>query len=91
MWLDFLQDTLVKFYISESNKGKVDTVYRKFKLTARACIQQFGENSVSKTTRGMALKDPYEEVTLLHIVYPRDNYDPRKKDNKNMPFAILLH
>jgi hypothetical protein len=74
-------------YISENNKGKVDTVFRKFKLTARACIQQFGEKNVSKTTRGTAMKDPYEEVTILHVVYPRENYDPRKKDNKNMPFA----
>ena len=73
-------------YISENNKGKVDTVFRKFKLTARACIQQFGEANVSKTTRGVAIKDPYEEVTILHVVHPRENYDPRKKDNKNMPF-----
>jgi len=76
-----------EIYISENNKGKIDTVYRKFKLTARACIQQFGEKSVSKITRTKALKDPYEEITILHVVYPRDNYDPRKKDNKNMPFA----
>ena len=95
MFIEEDEDDVVRFstrhigeiYISENNKGKVDTVFRKFKLTARACIQQFGEQNVSKTTRGIALKDPYEEVTILHVVYPRENYDPRKKDNKNMPFA----
>jgi hypothetical protein len=59
MYIEEDEEDVVRFstrhigeiYISESNKGKVDTVFRKFKLTARACIQQFGENSVSKTTR----------------------------------------
>ena len=95
MYIEEDEEDIVRFstrhigevYISENNKGKIDTVFRKFKLTARACIQQFGEKNVSKTTRGIALKDPYEEITILHVVYPRENYDPRKKDNKNMPFA----
>ncbi len=55
-------------------------VFNTEELTARACIQQFGEKNVSKTTRGIAMKDPYEEITILHVVYPRENYDPRKKD-----------
>ncbi len=58
-------------YISENNKGKVDTVFRKFKLTARAAIMQFGEKNVSKTTRGIALKDPYEEISLVSISLPQ--------------------
>ena len=76
-----------EIYISESNKGRIDTVFRKFKISARAAIQQFGEKSVSNALRGTAMKDPYEEVTILHVVYPRENYDPKKKDAKNMPFA----
>jgi len=76
-----------EIYISESNKGRIDTVFRKFKLSARAVIQQFGEKSVSNALRGTAMKDPYEEVTILHVVYPRENYDPKKKDAKNMPYA----
>jgi len=95
MFIEEDSDDIVRFstrhigeiYISENNKGRVDTVFRKFKITARAAILQFGEQNVSKTLRGIAMKDPYEEVHILHAVYPRENYDPRKKDNKNMPFA----
>ena len=76
-----------EIYISENNKGRIDTVYRKFKISARAAILQFGEKNVSNALRGTAMKDPYEEVTILHVVYPRENYDPKKKDAKNMPFA----
>jgi len=79
MYIEEDEEDIIRFstrhigevYISENNKGKVDTVFRKFKLTARACIQQFGEKNVSKTTRGIALKDPYEEITILHVVYQK--------------------
>jgi len=95
MFIEEDADDIVRFstrhigeiYISENNKGRIDTVFRKFKLSARAAIQQFGEKNVSNALRGTAMKDPYEEVTILHVVYPRENYDPKKKDAKNMPFA----
>ena len=95
MFIEEDADDIVRFstrhigeiYISENNKGRIDTVFRKFKISARAAIQQFGEKNVSNALRGTAMKDPYEEVTILHVVYPRENYDPKKKDAKNMPFA----
>ena len=95
MFIEEDADDIVRFstrhigeiYISENNKGRIDTVFRKFKLSARAAILQFGEKNVSNALRGTAMKDPYEEVTILHVVYPRENYDPKKKDAKNMPFA----
>ena len=95
MFIEEDADDIVRFstrhigeiYISENNKGRIDTVYRKFKISARAAILQFGEKNVSNALRGTAMKDPYEEVTILHVVYPRENYDPKKKDAKNMPFA----
>ena len=31
----------------------------------------------------------YAEIELLHIVMPRDDRDPRKKNTKNMPFASV--
>jgi hypothetical protein len=95
MFIEEDADDIIRFstrhigeiYISENNKGRIDTVFRKFKISARAAILQFGEKNVSNALRGTAMKDPYEEVTILHVVYPRENYDPKKKDAKNMPFA----
>jgi hypothetical protein len=95
MFIEEDADDIIRFstrhigeiYISENNKGRIDTVFRKFKISARAAILQFGEKNVSNALRVTAMKDPYEEVTILHVVYPRENYDPKKKDAKNMPFA----
>lgn len=95
MFIEEDPDDVVRFstrhigeiYVSENNKGRIDTVFRKFKLAARSAIVQFGENNVSSKLLGIANKDPYEEVEILHVVYPRDKYDPKKKDAANMPFA----
>ena len=74
-------------YIAENEKGKIDTVFRKFKLSARAAIQKFG--NVSPNIATTAKKDPYEEVEILHAVYPRSDFDPKKQDISNMPFESV--
>jgi hypothetical protein len=73
--------------IDENNEGVVDTVLRKFKMSVRQCVQNFGDK-VSRET-----KDKYtsgklnEQVEIIHAVYPREEADLTKKDTLNMPFA----
>jgi hypothetical protein len=78
-----------EIYISENNKGKIDTIFRKFKISARSAITQFGANNVSSKLLTIANKNPFEEIELLHVVYPRDTFDPKKKDAKNMQYASV--
>ena len=93
MFIEEDQDDLLKFstrhineiYITENDKGRIDTVYRKFKITLRAAFQQFGEN-LSEEARNKVEKDPFDEIDILHAVYPRQDFDPTKKDKKNMEF-----
>ena len=75
-----------EIYIAENNKGVVDSVYRRFSMTAKACIEMFGEANVGATIAKKAKKDLYADVQILHVVTPRDTYDTSKKDNRNMPF-----
>ena len=76
-----------EMYISENDKGRIDTVFRKFKISARAAIQKFG--SVSTNIAVIAKKDPYEEVEILHAVYPREDFNPKKQDKENMKFESV--
>ena len=76
-----------EMYISENDKGRIDTVFRKFRISARAAIQKFG--SVSTNIAVIAKKDPYEEVEILHAVYPRADFDPKKQDKENMKFESV--
>ena len=96
MFIEEDEDDLIKFstrhinevFIAENDKGRVDTIFRKFKISARAAIQKFG-NNVSSDVHAMFKKDPYQEIEVLHAVYPRSDFNPKKKDKENMPFESV--
>ena len=73
-------------YVSEDEKGRVDTVYRKFKMPVRAAVQKFGEKQVSQKMTKAFEEDPYSEVTIIHLVRPREDRDVTKEDTLNKPF-----
>jgi len=85
--LKFSTRHINEIFIAENEKGRIDTVFRKFKLSARAAIQKFGDVSVNIAT--VAKKDPYEEIEILHAVYPRSDFNPKKQDKQNMPFESV--
>jgi len=85
--LKFSTRHINEIYIAENEKGRIDTVFRKFRLSARAALQKFGD--VSTNISMTATKDPYEEVEILHAVYPRSDFDPKKQDKQNMPFESI--
>jgi hypothetical protein len=96
MFIEEDQNDLLKFstrhineiYITENDKGRIDTVYRKFKITLRAAAQQFG-TFLSEEAKTKVEKDPFDEIDILHAVYPRQEFDPRKKDKENMEFESV--
>jgi hypothetical protein len=85
--LKFSTRHINEIFIAENDKGRIDTVFRKFSLSARAVIQKFGDVSINIATK--ANKDPYEEVEIIHAVYPRSDFDPKKQDKQNMPFESV--
>ena len=96
MFIEEDQNDLLKFstrhineiYVTENDKGRIDTVYRKFKITLRAAAQQFG-NNLSEEARNKVEKDPFDEIDILHAVYPRQDFNPTKKDKENMEFESV--
>lgn len=85
--LRFSTRHISEIYIQENEFGRVDTVYRKFKMSARGAFGMFGD--VSEKITKLAEKNPYDDVELLHVVLPRDVFDPRKIDAINKPFASI--
>ena len=76
-------------YVSEDEFGRVDTVFREFKMPARAAIAQFGEENVTQRLLKKSQSDPYDMVELLHVVMPRYDRDTIKIDAKNKPVASI--
>ena len=94
MFIEEDEEDILKFstrhinevYIAENDKGRVDTIFRKFKMSARAAIQKFGTNVDFESIQK---KNPYEEVDIIHAIYPRDDFDVTKQDKQNMPFESV--
>ena len=89
--LNFSARHIKEIYIQENKKGYVDTIYRKFKMPAQAVLDKFGVENVSKEVLNSAKKNPFDELTIIHVVRPRLEFDPKKKDKKNMPFQSIYY
>ncbi len=68
--------------------GRIDSVFRRYKLTARQARQEFGEDLPPQISRDA--EDPARQETehaFLHAVFPRADFKPGRKDSKNLPIA----
>jgi hypothetical protein len=79
---------IAEICISEDSQGLVDTVYRKFKMTARAMMQQFGDKLPTGVLND-AKNEPYKEHEIVHVVYPRG--ETKGKVAKNKPIASVYY
>jgi hypothetical protein len=53
----------------ENAKGRIDTVYRDYKMTARQAVERFGSKACEKIQKAME-KNPSEKFEFLHVVQP---------------------
>ncbi len=72
------------YYLSNSDRLQVDTVYRKFSMTCRQLVQRFGLGSVSDSVKSAWESQQYEQwFDVVHAVEPNINRDTGKLDSKN--------
>lgn len=72
-------------FISENSDGRIDTLYRKYKHTARQLLEMYPDRLPEKFIEN-AYKQPHREYTCIHAVEPRATYDPSIKIATEMPF-----
>jgi hypothetical protein len=87
--LRFSSRHIKELYIMENAKGYVDTVYRKFKLSAAAIVNKFGIDNVSSSVQTTFKKSPMDEISCVHVVRPRPMFNDKKMDKKNMPYESI--
>lgn len=78
---------LNEIYIAENHQGMVDTVHRRFPMTARQAVQRFGEKVLPEAIRKAVEKTPDQSFEFVHAVMPREEIDGNRKDYKGMPIA----
>jgi len=75
-----------EYYIGESVNGMVDTVYRKYKISARQAVQEFGEENVGEKILESVKEKPDKEFNFIHAVEPTEDYERAVgKSNTKLP------
>ena len=76
-------------FIAEDRFGSVDSVYRRFTMTARAMEQKFGINALSKKAQENAENHPNKEQEIIHAVFPNKDRIFGKKTSINKPWRSV--
>lgn len=71
----------------EDARGIVDTLFREFKLSARNAVREWGDKAPDVCRTAVSSGNHEQEFPFLHAVFPRDDFDPGKRDRKNMRWA----
>ena len=96
MFVDDLKDGGVSYmqchvgsaYIEVNPARKVDTLYRKYQMSAKAAEQQWGRDKLPpKVSQALGLDESmYKQFEFLHVVTPRTDRDVERKDYEGMPW-----
>jgi hypothetical protein len=77
---------LADLFIAENEFGMIDTVFRRFEVSARQALRMFDDGDLSTDLSKAAREKPDTRVQLLHVVMPRSDRDPSRLDRKNAPW-----
>ena len=78
---------IAEYFIQENINGKVDTLYRKYKLTARQAIEEFGEDNLGEKILEASKNKPDKMFNFIHAVEPTKDYERALgKANTKLPF-----
>lgn len=85
----FYPFTVGSYWIANSSRLQVDTLYREFKMTARQMEQQFGKESLSPQVRSALTSNPDSWFDVRHAIEPNEGRKQGMAGNANMPFRSV--
>lgn len=82
--------TIGEYAIATDGRGRVNTLYREFRMTVSQVVQEFGYENCSSFTKKAFDEHNYDDwVTIINAIEPRNMRDPEKLDAKNMPYRSV--
>lgn len=87
----FINYYMRDIYVVRNSDGEVDTVFRRFRFSARQAAQEFGIENLGEKIRTAydSVVDRDKKFEFLHIVEPREDRDPEADDPLNMPWSSI--
>ena len=67
---------LSECFVAEDDRGRIDTVFRAFTLTARQAAQMFGRDACGEKVAKALDKEPDRRWPYLHAVLPNEAWTP---------------
>lgn len=80
---------LDQVYILEGPFGKVDTVFRYYKMTARQIVYEFEDGRIPNAVRQAMIDDSEKTFKIIHATYPRPGKE-RNPDQKDDPLSFPI-
>ena len=78
---------IAEYFIQENINGQVDTLYRKYKLTARQSIEEFSEENLGEKIIEAAKNKPDKQFNFIHAIEPTKDYERALgKTGTKLPF-----
>lgn len=82
---NFKNHNISEYVIAENSEGKVDTVIRKFKYSARQAVQEWGKENLGEDVQKAygEPKDIDKEFEFIHAITPREEHSDGFPATKN--------
>nr|DAG27652.1 MAG TPA: head to tail connecting protein [Caudoviricetes sp.] len=87
--IDMLNLSCGEYWLGSDPYGRVDTLFRKFSMTAKQMVQRFGYDRVSNDVKSLMRTNPFERKTVIQAIVPRMERDIFKRDKLNKPYASV--
>ena len=82
--------TIGEYALATDSRGNVNTIYREFRMTVAALVEEFGYEKCSPSVRRLYDRGNYDEwITVVNAIEPRKIRDLHKLDNRNMPYRSV--
>lgn len=80
------------YHLANSARGSVDTCFRKFSMTVRQLVAEFGLDKVSSSVKGMFDAGNYEKwIEITHAVYPNMDRNTGSLLAKDKPYKSVYY
>jgi len=89
--LRFTAIKIQEAFLDNDEYERTDTVFRRYSMSLRNAAEFFGKENLSETQRADLDRNDNlkKEITIIHAVYRRSEYDNDSHDAKNMPYASV--
>jgi hypothetical protein len=81
--------TIGEYVLISGPDKTVDTAFRSYWMSARVIKKRWGFRNMSPHAQNLLRNNPDAFIEVINHIYPRDDYDPFKMDNLNMPWGSV--